>query len=311
MPFGQVVVGPPGSGKTTYCHGLQQFFTATERPCAVINLDPGNDLLPYYCSVDICDLITVSKVMDEHRLGPNGALVYCIEYIEANLDWLIAKLKPFQDRYIIFDCPGQVELYTHHNGVKSILHKLSKLDYRLCSVHLVDSHYCTDPTKYVAMLLVSLQMMLKLELPHVNVLSKVDLMETYDKLDFKIDFYMEVQDLSYLLDKLNEGTFGQKYLKLNQVLCEVVEDFALVGFYTLCIADKKSVLRVVQAVDKANGFVFGGLTMGNDSILSAASSYGSMMQETLEIQEKYLASSDDEEDEIEIKENVIEEVENS
>jgi predicted PilT family ATPase len=27
MPFGQLVVGPPGSGKTTYCNGMQHYLT--------------------------------------------------------------------------------------------------------------------------------------------------------------------------------------------------------------------------------------------------------------------------------------------
>ena len=46
MPFGQCVIGPPGCGKTTYCYGLSQFYTAIERPAAVINLDPANDGVP-------------------------------------------------------------------------------------------------------------------------------------------------------------------------------------------------------------------------------------------------------------------------
>ena len=29
--FGQVVIGPPGAGKTTYCNGMQQFMTALGR----------------------------------------------------------------------------------------------------------------------------------------------------------------------------------------------------------------------------------------------------------------------------------------
>ena len=40
-------------------------------------------------------------------------------------------------------------------------------------MHLVDAHLAGDPAKYMAALLASLAAMLHLELPHVNVLSKV------------------------------------------------------------------------------------------------------------------------------------------
>ena len=40
-------------------------------------------------------------------------------------------------------------------------------------MHLVDAHLASDPAKYMAALLASLAAMLHLELPHVNVLSKV------------------------------------------------------------------------------------------------------------------------------------------
>ena len=72
MVFGQLVVGPPGSGKTTYCNGMQQFLTAAGRKVAVVNLDPANDTLPYECAVDIMDLISLQEVMREFKLGPNG-----------------------------------------------------------------------------------------------------------------------------------------------------------------------------------------------------------------------------------------------
>jgi hypothetical protein len=51
---------------------------------------------------------------------------------------------------------------------------------------MVDAHYCTDPAKYISVLLLALKTMIQLELPHVNVLSKVDLIESYGKLR-KID----------------------------------------------------------------------------------------------------------------------------
>lgn len=47
MPFGQVVVGPPGSGKTTFCNGMLHYFELLGRKACVVNLDPANDHLPY------------------------------------------------------------------------------------------------------------------------------------------------------------------------------------------------------------------------------------------------------------------------
>jgi GPN-loop GTPase len=72
MGFGQLVIGPPGSGKTTYCNGMQQYLQLTRRKVAVINLDPANDALPYECAVDVADLISLEQVQKELGLGPNG-----------------------------------------------------------------------------------------------------------------------------------------------------------------------------------------------------------------------------------------------
>jgi Conserved hypothetical ATP binding protein len=53
---------------------------------------------------------------------------------------------------------------------------------QLTVIHLVDAHLCCDPGKYISALLLSLSTMLHLELPHINVLSKIDLIENYGKL---------------------------------------------------------------------------------------------------------------------------------
>lgn len=37
--------------------------------------------------------------------------------------------------YVLFDCPGQVELFTHHSSLRNIFFKISKLGYRVCSHH--------------------------------------------------------------------------------------------------------------------------------------------------------------------------------
>ena len=131
VTFAQLVIGPPGSGKSTYCAGMKQFLTTLGRETAVVNLDPANDSLPYDCDVNIADLITLEDVMNTLKLGPNGGLVYCLEFLEKNLEWLKAKLNPFEGKYILIDCPGQVELYTHHKAVRNITLELQKWNYRV------------------------------------------------------------------------------------------------------------------------------------------------------------------------------------
>ena len=84
--------------------------------------------------------------------------------------------------------------------------------------------------------------MLQLELPHVNVLSKIDLISTYGDLPFNLDFYTEVQDLSYLQYELHKDARSAKYSGLNKAICEIVEDFSLVGFQTLCVEVSKASL---------------------------------------------------------------------
>ncbi|GIL83486.1 hypothetical protein Vretimale_11163 [Volvox reticuliferus] len=262
MPFGQVVIGPPGSGKTTYCRAMQQFMQATGRKVAIVNLDPANDMLPYEAAVDIADLACLEEVMAELKLGPNGGLLYCMDYLAKNLDWLLEKLAPLEqeDYYFLFDFPGQVELFAGPGGgsVRAVLDELtgSRHHYRLVAVQLVDAHLCTDPSKYISALLLSLNTMLHLELPHINVLSKMDLVRQYGKLDFNLDFYTQVQDLGFLVHAMGGKPFSQKFRKLSQGLCEVVEEYGLVSFMPLTVQDKSSMGQLMVATDKANGYCF-------------------------------------------------------
>ena len=285
MSFGQLVIGPPGSGKTTYCNGLQHYFSLINRPCAVVNLDPANGAPPYECAVSVDELITVDEAMRELNLGPNGSMVYCMEYVAKNLDWLHDRVMPLvrEGKYVLFDLPGQVELFNTHDALKDIVGAITGpgWDLRVCTVHLVDSHLCADPSKYVAALMLSLSSMLHLETPHVNVLSKVDLMDKYGDLDFNLEYYADVMDLRYLADRILDGSggdgatssgaaatssssrggsgfFRRRYGKLTRGLCELVEDFSLVNFLTLSIEDEASVRRLVRAVDKSVGYVNAG-----------------------------------------------------
>lgn len=119
--------------------------------------------------------------MEEMKLGPNGGLIYCMEYLLDNIDWLEKELSEFgDDSYIIFDCPGQIELYSHLNIMTRIIKRIQSSGFNhLCCVFIADATQCAlESHKYISNIFVSLATMVQIELPHLNVMTKCDLLES-------------------------------------------------------------------------------------------------------------------------------------
>lgn len=168
-------------------------------------------------------------------------------------------------------------------------------------MHLVDAHYITDPAKYISILLLSLRSMLQLDLPHINVLSKIDILRDYGPLAFNLEFYTEVQDLNYLLPLLDQDERTKKFAKLNEAIVDLVESFALVNFETLAVEDKKSMTHLLQAIDRAGGYAFGEAEGAGDSVWAVAMRGGwAEGMEAKDIQERWIDHRD-EHDEFEKK----------
>ncbi|KAL3811007.1 hypothetical protein ACHAXA_002284 [Cyclostephanos tholiformis] len=203
----QLVTGPAGSGKSTYCHIMQEHGLAMgpkhRRRIHVANLDPAAEHFRYDVSFDVRDLISVDDVMEELRLGPNGSLVYCMEYLLQNMDWLEENLDNYDDdEYLIVDCPGQIELYTHIPVMNKIIDQLRMwgYDHRMVSVFVVDATFVTEPAKFISGSLLALSAMISMQLPHVNVLSKCDLVE-----EASMDRVLEMESALQLWDVLGGG----------------------------------------------------------------------------------------------------------
>ncbi len=219
-----MIVGPPGAGKSTYCRALKPFLEEMGRKVTLVNLDPANETAE--CDIDVRTLVALDEVMERMNLGPNGALLFCMEYLQNNIDWLTTALAARPGHYLLFDMPGQVELFTSHESVRFIVTTLQKMPMQLCVVNLVDSHYCSDASKFIAVALMSLSCMVQLEMPHVNALAKVDLLESMGPVRHPLEFYTDITELPMLADELNRA--APRFTKLNAALCELVEDYGLV-----------------------------------------------------------------------------------
>ncbi|EPE28382.1 P-loop containing nucleoside triphosphate hydrolase [Glarea lozoyensis ATCC 20868] len=294
MPFAQLVLGSPGAGKSTFCNGMQQFMSAIGRKCSVVNLDPANDHTGYPCAIDVRDLIKLEDIMEEDELGPNGGVLYALEELENNVEWLEKGLSELGEDYVLFDCPGQVELYTHHSSLRNIFFKLQKLGYRMVVLHLSDSYCLTLPSLFISNLILSLRAMLQMELPHLNVLTKIDKISSYSPLPFNLDYYTEVQDLSYLLPHLEaESSVGDKFKGLNEAIVQLVEDFGLVSFETLAVEDKRSMMSLLQVIDRAGGYAFGGAEGANDTVWQVAMREGVTAMDVKDVQERWIDAKDE------------------
>ena len=131
-----------------------------------------------------------------------------MEFLNDNFDWLENKMAERVGDYFIIDFPGQLELFLNTDSLRELLAKLKnslKLKFRLTAVELFDSHYIQDPSKFLSACTYSLMTMINLGLPHINVLSKIDLLNKVSDLDFKIDYYLDCTNFDLLKDNLNKG----------------------------------------------------------------------------------------------------------
>lgn len=75
----------------------------------------------------------------------HGVTKLLFRFLADNFDWLRNCLSEFgEDDYFIFDCPGQIEFFTHFTMLQSMIRNLEQMDMRLCCIYLVIYYYILD-----------------------------------------------------------------------------------------------------------------------------------------------------------------------
>lgn len=269
--FGCLVMGPAGAGKTTFCSAMIQHLQHSRRSSFYVNLDPAASDFAYEPDLDIRDLITLEDVMEEMSLGPNGGLIFCFEFLLQNLDFLAQAIEPLSEEYlIIFDLPGQIELYTHIPLLPELVKYLSRmgpLNISLCATYLLEATFVVDKAKFFAGTLSAMSAMIMLELPHVNILSKMDLVK--DQVG-KTEMKRFVDPDANLLDdedtgrgtaehtvdlrnpqEIDQVMSGGSFKQLNRAVARLIDDFSMVSFLQLDVSDEDSVGDILSFIDDA------------------------------------------------------------
>ncbi|KAI1298789.1 GPN-loop GTPase 3 like protein [Xylaria venustula] len=277
--FGVMVMGPAGAGKSTFCASLITHLQLNRRSAFYVNLDPAAETFEHSPDLDIKDLISLEDVMEEMGLGPNGGLIYCFEFLMENLDFLTDALDSLTEEYlIIFDMPGQIELYTHVPILPALVRFLTRsgsLDIRMCAAYLLEATFVVDRAKFFAGTLSAMSAMIMLEVPHINILSKMDLVKDQVR---KKDMKRFINPDSGLLDddpteKARRAAEGKNALdeqeedaaadlqdkdtlmrgtgfrRLNKAVADLIESFSMISYLKLDVQDEDSVGAILSYID--------------------------------------------------------------
>ncbi|KAF9462573.1 GPN-loop GTPase [Collybia nuda] len=263
MRYAVLVTGPAGAGKSTFTAAFLTHLRTSRRTAHLVNLDPAADAasFEYEPAIDIKDLVSLDDVMTELAYGPNGGLVYCFEYLLQNMDWLEEELGGFEDDYLIFDCPGQIELYTHHPFLPTLVQNLSRLGIRTCAAYLIESQFMEDRYKFFSGVLSAMSAMVNLEIPWINIMSKMDLVTSNADEPAggarngirgrkNIARYLDPDPLLLASVRGQEANPGNpRFHSLNQAIVQLIEDHPLVSFLPLNLSDPDSLETVVSHID--------------------------------------------------------------
>lgn len=172
-----------------------------------------------------------------------------------NSEWLTEDIGQFSDELIIVDLPGQIELYTHYDIVPKLIRMFQNADYRVVVLYLMESQFLLDVSKYFGALLNATSAMLNLACPHLNIITKMDLIQKDDEDDLMVSddlhplhsfFYPDPLTLAAQVNQENP-----KMAALTNALAGLLDDFDMVSFVPLNIRKEDSITDLMSYIDDA------------------------------------------------------------
>lgn len=168
-------VGTAGSGKSTLTQAFKLWMDQQGYNAVTVNLDPGVEELGYTPDVDIRDWVSVSEVMAEQGLGPNGAQIACADIAAIQFPEISNVIEEFRADYVLIDTPGQIELFAFREASAVFLNAFQTTQNII--VFVLDPAVAKTPAGLVSLLMLSSSIQFRFDTPMELVLGKCDLME--------------------------------------------------------------------------------------------------------------------------------------
>ncbi len=230
-------IGSAGSGKSSLTGAFLGWMQRQGYDAVTVNLDPGIENAPYVPDVDIREWIKLRDIMEDYDVGPNGAQIIAADMLALNIAEMKEIIDSFETEYVIFDTPGQMELFTLRQSGKVLVDSFGTD--RSIIGYLYDPVISKTPSGFITLMLQAASVQVRFNVPFMGILTKSDLLkdeERDDIMKWSRDF-MELdsamhEEMPTLRNQLNIEFLsalmsidrGQKLLPVSSIYGSGMED---------------------------------------------------------------------------------------
>ncbi|XP_044762582.1 GPN-loop GTPase 1 [Coccinella septempunctata] len=190
-PICVIVLGMAGSGKTSLVSRLSE----SEKKPYIVNLDPACLQTPYHANIDIRDSINYKETMKNYKLGPNGAIVTCLNLFATKCEEVVKVIRDCPNDICLIDTPGQIEVFTWSVSGQIITQTLAQ-NFPTVVLYVIDSVRSTSPTTFMSNMMYACSTMYKYLVPFIAVMNKTDIVSHLYAKEWMtdVDSFMQVLD---------------------------------------------------------------------------------------------------------------------
>lgn len=242
-----IVLGMAGSGKSAFVQRVAARLRQENISPYLINLDPAVTTIPYAANIDIRDTVKYKHVMKEYHLGPNGAIMTCLNLICTKFDQIVdfIKSRSGQCPYCLLDTPGQIEAFTWSASGSIITDSLAS-SFPTLVAFIIDSVRVANPTTFMSNMLYACSILYRTKLPFIVVFNKADII----KPTFATKWMNDFESFQEALDQNSTSYMNDLTRSLSLVLDQFYQNLATVSVSSMTGEGIDNFLKLAQGCVK-------------------------------------------------------------
>ncbi len=241
------ILGPAGSGKSTFTAGFRDWLKSQEVPVMTFNLDPAVEELSYLPDIDVREYVFTRNIMEKYHLGPNGAIIASMDMVLEYLGYMEKEVQQMEEGYVLVDTPGQMEIFVFRKSGEFIVKSLCSQG-RVCAViFMMDPLITSSPSDLISQLFMAASVFYRLKFPLLGVFSKIDLLSEEERIKIQT-WISNASQLERDIEFLDKDILRDFSRKIFRSIIEFKEYFPIILSSSKTFEGYDEVYRFLQQI---------------------------------------------------------------